>query len=223
MKKVILLIITLVFGVSLNVWAVPMFGDSTTGSTEGIGSFVGDFEYSFESATQAQIIVQLTNNSPSNNGGYLTAFAFNNPEDLITGSTFGTTLSSFSLIGAPTFDNSISVRPFGDFDEGASTSNSWLGGGAPSTGIAVGDSETFTFNLTGSNLNELSEADFLNTLSYDAASGQSYWFAARFRGFDDGGSDKVPANNPIPEPATMLLFGTGLASLASFRLRKKKK
>jgi hypothetical protein len=28
---------------------------------------------------------------------------------------------------------------------------------------------------------------------------------------------------PVPEPTTMLLFGTGLVSLAGFRLRRKKK
>ena len=32
-----------------------------------------------------------------------------------------------------------------------------------------------------------------------------------------------PTASPIPEPTTLLLFGTGLASLAGFRFRKKKK
>jgi hypothetical protein len=38
--------------------------------------------------------------------------------------------------------------------------------------------------------------------------------------FDTGGGD---GQAPVPEPTTMLLFGTGLAGLAGTRIRKKKK
>ena len=42
--------------------------------------------------------------------------------------------------------------------------------------------------------------------------------------FQNVGSHLVRgATDPIPEPATMLLFGTGLAGLAGTRIRKKKK
>ena len=34
---------------------------------------------------------------------------------------------------------------------------------------------------------------------------------------------RISETDPIPEPATMLLFGTGIAGLAGSRLRRKKK
>ena len=209
MKKV-LLIIMLMLVIASSTWAIPITGTGT------LGDFSGSFTYSFTNDTSASIVVNLTNTSPVANGGYLTAFAFNNPNNSITGATLSSTSPNFGLIGTPDFDNTISGSPFGDFDAGASTGGSWLGGGNPTTGIAVGSSETFTFSLSGSGLSGLTTQDFINELT-SSPSGQSYWFAARFRGFIDGGSDKVPADgeNPpvIPEPTTILLLGSGLLGL----------
>ena len=48
----------------------------------------------------------------------------------------------------------------------------------------------------------------------------------RFRGFDDGGSDKVPGDiDPpphAPEPSSLVLGGLGLLSLAGYGWRRKK-
>jgi hypothetical protein len=42
--------------------------------------------------------------------------------------------------------------------------------------------------------------------------------AIRFRGFEDGGSDKtgVTAVTAVPEPGTLLLLGTGLAGAGAW-------
>jgi len=44
----------------------------------------------------------------------------------------------------------------------------------------------------------------------------NYWVV------DNMSGDASGVNNPVPEPATMLLFGTGLAGLFGARLRRKK-
>jgi hypothetical protein len=210
MKKIALIVFCFIT-ISSGAFALPITG---TNGIEGIGSFLGNFSFTASTNTQAQIVVSLTNTSPVDNGGYLTAFAFNNPGNLITGvSGFTTSLSTFDLIGDPTFNNTIKASPYPFFDlGGSSTNDSWLGGGSPPGGIAVGQTGIFTFSLTGSELLGLNDLSFFNT--------GDPWFAARFRGFIDGGSDKVPAN-PVPEPASILLFGTGLVVLGFARRFKK--
>jgi len=51
-----------------------------------------------------------------------------------------------------------------------------------------------------------------DSISYAASPGQFLW----------GVEVVSPENNPVPEPTTMLLFGTGLAGLVGVTLRKKK-
>lgn len=194
----------LLFPVSAN--AIGIFGNGP------LGSFTGDFSYNDVLDT---VTVQLTNTSPVANGGFLTAFLFNNP-GFTSISNFSSTSSAFNLIGGVTFNNSVSATPAGFYDVGASSTNGqFLGGGNPTSGIPVGATETFVFALTGVSLLDLD--DFLNTPSSNGGS----FFIARFRGFNDGGSNKVPGNT-IPEPATMLLVGTGLAGLAGFRRKFRK-
>ena len=72
----------------------------------------------------------------------------------------------------------------------------------------------------------------LITLSYTSGGGVTAGQALEIRldssasqvNFDMIGLDATPvsASAPVPEPATMLLFGTGLAGLVGTRLRRKK-
>ena len=135
------------------------------------------------------------------------------------------------LIGAADpapFDDEVDANPLGAFDIGAALGDSWLGsgpgGGNPDQGIAVSTFATFTFNLTGSGLGGVSTIDFLNALSDPTGGNDPEEFVVRFRGFNDGGSDKVPVDTsaPVPEPGTLALVGIGLASLSARRLASRK-
>lgn len=220
MKKHILICIILVFGLTSSVCGMPIYGNSSTGSTEGIGSFTGDFQYMSASDISASILLSLTNTSPAGNGGYITAVAFNNPGNLISSVLLPSSPANFSLIGGSGFNNSIDADPFGDFDIGAASTTAWLGGGSPTGGIPVGSTGSFTFSLTGTGLAGLTTQSFINELSYN--SGQANWLSVRLRGFDDDGSDKVPGA-PIPEPGTIMLLGSGLMGVAAYGRKRFKK
>jgi hypothetical protein len=192
----------------------------------GLGKYDGTFDYVPVDATHGTLNITLKNTSPAGNGGYLTAFVFNNPGQRITGATLWSSNVHFGLLGAPSFNNSVSGTPYGWFDIGASTGKSFEGGGNPSNGIAVGHSDDFVFHLTGNALKTLTTNDFFTTPSVPPGDGQGdQSFVARFRGFENGGSDKVPGTDPpiaTPEPATLLMSSMGLAVLfALYYLRRR--
>jgi len=106
----------------------------------GLGAYEGTFDYNPVDATHGTLKITLKNTSPAANGGYLTAFLFNNPGQHITGATLSSSNLHFQLLGGSSFNNSVNGAPYGRFDLGASTFKSFEGGGNPSNGIAVGNS-----------------------------------------------------------------------------------
>ena len=128
-----------------------------------------------------------------------------------TNSNYGVLLDMSASSGAQNFtlpgDNFDLVLHSKFFESG----NKTFGGGMVKNGIGPDGSATFV--ITG---------DFGN-LSADAIARSIF---ARFQDVNGGDSDVAMPNNPnnpVPEPMTMLLFGTGLAGIAARARRNRSK
>ena len=155
---------------------------------EGLGAFTGSMEWNYLGGNAGSLTVTLTNTSAAANGGYLTGFVFNVLHDIKV--EYDGAMDGWEAV----FNES--AVPFGVFDVGAALGGSWLGGGSPLGGLAVGSTWSFDFSVGGDAgvLAGLVAHDF-----FDESVGVG--FAARFRGFGDGGSDKVTST--LPGPATL--------------------
>jgi MYXO-CTERM domain-containing protein len=97
----------------------------------------------------------------------------------------------------------VSASPLGDFDHGAALGGNWLGGGSPVLGIGVGQTFVFRYDVRGE------ESLLATIIAHDFFDETEGWgFAARFRGFADGGSDKVTASLPSPGALALLALGS---------------
>jgi hypothetical protein len=191
----------------------------------GLGFYTGTIAYTAADAGHATLTVTLTNTSPAANGGYLTGFVLNNPGNQITGVSLAGP-AGFTLLGGPKFNNEINAAPFGRFDLGAAVGGSFEGGGKPLSGLGVGQTGTFVFSLTGTALDHLTAQRFGQELSVGPGDGEGDKpFVARFRGFKNGGSDKVPDSvvHDSPEPGTLALAGAALLSLAGYGWSRRKR
>jgi len=77
---------------------------------------------------------------------------------------------------------------------------------------------TETFFLFNNNFRTLSKTaiPFLFTISMTGYCSEGNYT-------DTWNMNVAPGSEPVPEPTTMLLFGTGLAGLAGKKIRRKKK
>lgn len=187
---------------------VPITGNSSL-STDGLGGFIGTLNYTYLGGTSGQLDVTLTNTTAASTGGYLTAFMFRPSQQF---GLFTSALISSDHPGMTDIPAGASGAPFpGSWIGGAGTGGSWLSGGTPSDGVAVGATGNWSFAISGANANLLSSDAFVSgNLVAD-----SYAFVVRFRGMTDDGSDKVPAYE-LPAPGAAALLG-----LAGLMVRRR--
>lgn len=184
---------------SVDISGVVGASSEQTGAT-----YSGSLFYDFVGGSTGELTVSLTNDSPASVGGFLTGFVFR-ATALDGASLTSSSVSSMTSTGAE------AANPFGMFDGGAALRGKFLGGGKPSDGLGIGQSGVFVFSVTSSHASSLSAHDFLGSLGEPG-------FVVRFRGLEDGGSDKVPGGTfevvvPLPGAGAMALVGLTAVSV----------
>jgi hypothetical protein len=212
------------------VTTVRSFGTGTV-SSSGLGQFSGSFTYAHTTGSNvANVTLSLTNLLTTSAGGKITAFAFNvagNPSVTLGGLTTSSNHSSFSLYSNPTNEN-----PWGNFEYSIALGSNFNGSGSPNPGIHRGATGTFNFTVSGSAsvLASLSASTFVTQTVGNSGNSTVSSLLVRFKGFDNGGSDKVsaiinepPTGGPTPPaiPAPLAgLAGGSLLGLAAVRRRR---
>ncbi|NVZ08680.1 hypothetical protein HW932_05330 [Allochromatium humboldtianum] len=170
---------------------------------EGYGKAEGTVDY-----LGGVLTVTVKNTMGGNiTSGFITGIAIDAPED-VSGASLVSPGAPWEYVPEGGFgDAELNTAPYTGYDFGAALNADWLGGGNPNSGIAIGHSQTFTFNLSG--MDTYVSEDFTNLV-------------IRFKAIQINGqgdfSDKAPS---VPLPAAAYLFGSALIGLAGIGYRRR--
>ena len=184
---------------------VNVFLDSASGvgSSQSYGAaYQGTMQWSYTSGSTATITVQLTNTSSV--ASYLSAFVVG-----MADSSFVVTQTSAATGFSQLTGNGLKATPFGDFDWGSASTSSFNGGssgGGSTTGLAQGQSGTWTFSVSGN------AASLAAVNSAAVFNGVNQWdFVAHIKGMQSGSST-------VSEKLTSSLMGTAMPGPAALSL-----
>ena len=230
---------TLVGAALLAVVAAP--SQAVTFGVSGVASSnsTADVDFAYDGVNK--ITVSITNTASVSPDPRITGFAFNIPSAVTGLSLFSAsgTANNAGWFGIFNPNDINTPTPLGDYDLGASTGNPNAGnfpnppiatsgdinGGFPNAGIEQGETGVFMFTLTGTDLDLLTAASFLD-LGPDGGSTDNF-FAVRFQRLDDNGvtSDVgVPTTDTaVPLPAALPLMGGAIAVFGGLAFRRRQR
>lgn len=175
---------------SLSAQASIITEETLTG-TGSLGEYSAHFSWD-----GSALEINLTNLSEPNNGGFITGLLLNLPHM----SDFDSASTDTSLVSLMPDSGPYNGAPYGSYDYGYALGGNFLGGGNPNGGIGIGETGHFEFT-DWSGAENFDVADFFNNLA--TLETNDTQLVVRFKGFEDGGSDKVPGvfnPPPVDEP-----------------------